>query len=129
MNKSDKKVDEVKKLKKEKSTRIVNALALILVSSLLIFTWPREVKEYSFSDLTKISGNLISYDYRKPSDRGIGYEGKELFVRLDKYKAEFRLHIDYDLFVNETKKSKLQKSQHILNRNFRNIYLIIMVMF
>ena len=106
MKKSDRKTEEIKKLKKEKSTRIINAVALILVSSLIIFVWLREVQEYNFRDLIKITGNLVSYDYRKPGDRGIGYEGKKLFVRLDKFKTEFRLHIDYDLFVDETEKSK-----------------------
>jgi|GEM_PF-4612437 len=107
MKKSDRKIEVIKKLKKEKSTRIANAVALILVSSWLIFAWAHEVKEYNITDLTKITGNLTSYDYRKSGDRGIGYEGKELFVRLDKYKTEFRFHIDYDLFVNEIEKSKV----------------------
>lgn len=107
MKKSDRKNEAIKKLTKERSTRIVNAVAFILLSSLSIFAWTHEAKEYNITDLTKITGNLTSYDYRKPGDRGIGYEGKELFVRLDKYKTEFRLHIDYDLFVSETEKSKV----------------------
>lgn len=106
MKKTDRKTKEIKKFKKEKSTRIVNAITFILVSSLILFAWLHEIKKYNISDLIKIAGNLVSYDYRKPGDRGIGYEGKVLFVRLNKYDTEFRLHIDYDLFVHETGKSK-----------------------
>lgn len=106
MKKSYRETEHINKLKKEKSTRIVNAFAFILISSLLFFSWLREVKEYKFDDLIKITGNLASYDYRKPGDRGLGYEGKKLFVRLDKYKTEFRLNIDYVLFVDEIEKSK-----------------------
>lgn len=103
MKKTDKLKEQNKKLKDKKSNKIVNAVVLILLSLLLSFAWLNEIKEVNLNDLIEIKGKLVSYDYRTPGDRGTGYESRVLFVKLDNYKSEFRLHIDYDLFKIQTK--------------------------
>lgn len=104
MIKTDKKKEQNQKLKSEKSNRIVNAVVLIFLSLLISFAWLNEIKEVSINDLIKIHGKLVSYEYRVPGDRGTGFESRVLFVKLDNYKTEFRLHIDYDIFTTQTKK-------------------------
>jgi len=88
-----------KKIKvEEKSKRKANSIVLLLLAFLMFFAWIGENKNLKSSQLIEIEGNLISYQNRRPGNRGAGYEGNELFLKLSNYKAEFNIHLDYDKF-------------------------------
>lgn len=90
---------------KAKSRLIINASILIILSLFLIIVWINQDKNVTSDELIEIKGQLISYDYRYPGNRGVGIESKLLFLKLDNYRTEFKVNFDYSLFKEEIIKS------------------------